>query len=259
MRAPRALAQVKMRTGKVSRPEVQRLVGAAGRSSDNDLFFFSFGGFTADALAYAEHSEIAAFKFHLDGDVEAQTKAARKALAAAVEKRKPTPAPVASAPPVANEPAIDGELVDGSEPQVRQGRARPLGPPALSWRNEMERKHAAQRAREDARTQAADTATREKAARRAKTAGLRKQQPKQEPSAVFHYILAGLFLGLAAWGGYAILEDVNKGSLGALHVISLLFLLFLAGMGAVGIEIGNKARREWKGKEGKRDKLERFD
>lgn len=81
--AAEAFAQVKMKTGATSRPEVQQLVGAIGRGSAARLFFFSFGGYTRDALAFAEGNEICAYTLQLDGGIEPESRAARAALDAA--------------------------------------------------------------------------------------------------------------------------------------------------------------------------------
>lgn len=62
------LAQVKFRTVKATRPEVQQLLGAAGRR-EVELFFFSTSGFTADALAWATGVGIAAFQLQFDGSI----------------------------------------------------------------------------------------------------------------------------------------------------------------------------------------------
>lgn len=63
-----ALAQVKFRAVKASRPELQQLLGAAGRR-DTELFYFSSSGYTADALTWATDVGIAAFLLRLDGYV----------------------------------------------------------------------------------------------------------------------------------------------------------------------------------------------
>lgn len=85
-----AFAQVKARTGLTSRPEVQQLLGAVGRGTSAQLFFFSFGGFTREALEFAEANEICAYTFHLDGSVEPKTSTATRALAAAPGWTPPT-------------------------------------------------------------------------------------------------------------------------------------------------------------------------
>lgn len=75
----KVLVQVKFRVVKASRPEVQQLVGAAGRR-DVDLFFFSFAGYTAEALAWAISAGVAAFQLSLDGSVSALNEPAVLAL-----------------------------------------------------------------------------------------------------------------------------------------------------------------------------------
>lgn len=79
-----AVAQVKFRVVKSSRPELQQLLGAANRR-DIDLYFFSVAGYTADALTWAEQVGIAAFQLGLDGYItplnEHAVQAARVAAA----------------------------------------------------------------------------------------------------------------------------------------------------------------------------------
>ncbi|WP_367183146.1 restriction endonuclease [uncultured Cellulomonas sp.] len=61
-----ALGQVKARQSATSRPELQRLLGAAGRRQVS-LYFFSTGGYTRDALTWADEMGIAAFTLTGEG------------------------------------------------------------------------------------------------------------------------------------------------------------------------------------------------
>ena len=118
-----AYAQVKARTGATSRPEVQQLVGAVGRGTSAQLFFFSFGGYTSDAVAFAEANDICAYTFHLDGDVEPETSAAKTALASASGWSGPTD-DIASSKPGAIRPVVSARrpapspLANGSGTRV---------------------------------------------------------------------------------------------------------------------------------------------
>jgi hypothetical protein len=96
--ARHAVAQVKARASKVSRPEVQQLVGAA-TGTDAATFFFSLAGYTEDALAWAGRAGVAAFRFALDGDVVPQTQAAKGVLADATKRHSPSRPPQKSVSP----------------------------------------------------------------------------------------------------------------------------------------------------------------
>ena len=60
-------AQVKHQVGAVGAPDVQRLQGAA----HNKAFraFYSLGGYTAAAMAYADQADVALFRYNVYGDV----------------------------------------------------------------------------------------------------------------------------------------------------------------------------------------------
>ena len=63
VRSRGALAQVKFyRTSKSTRPEVQKLYGSRGHGQEKLLFFTSIG-YTAEAVAYANHEAIALFTY----------------------------------------------------------------------------------------------------------------------------------------------------------------------------------------------------
>ncbi len=79
-----AVAQVKARRlEKVSRPDVQQLVGAAGRGDTRNLFFFAWSGYSPQALEYAERHHIAAFTFALDGATSPENESARRTILSA--------------------------------------------------------------------------------------------------------------------------------------------------------------------------------
>jgi hypothetical protein len=70
IRSSRGLAQVKFKAQQVGRPDVQRLVGAAGRDQAQ-LLFFTGTSYSKNAMAYAEEMGIALFVYSLDGAVTA--------------------------------------------------------------------------------------------------------------------------------------------------------------------------------------------
>jgi hypothetical protein len=82
-----ALGQVKWRAAKVSRAELQRLVGArGGRNSHQALFFFTGTGYSAHALAYAHEEGIALFYYELNGAMTPKNAHARRVFRAVEER-----------------------------------------------------------------------------------------------------------------------------------------------------------------------------
>lgn len=67
--ASHAAAQVKFQASQAGRPDIQRLVGAVGRASDADLFFFCGSSFTAHAIRYADANHVALFTYDITGAV----------------------------------------------------------------------------------------------------------------------------------------------------------------------------------------------
>lgn len=240
VRAPGALAQVKMRVGRVSRPEVQRLVGAAGRNSGLALFFFSFGGYTADALAYARQSEIAAFTFMLDGDVTPVTPMAVKALKAAREQHAPKPK-AASPAPGKHPRSMAG--VD-TRPSM-QGRESPKQKLDRLEQEQADRRAAAaakkegRRSEKEARKLNRDTARKSRAERPA--------PPKPEELPVgFTAVLATVVLGLAGWLTYTTVNGMIFGEVSVLRVLGAiaggLFLLLGCALVVMTVDARNAGR-----------------
>lgn len=62
-----ALAQVKFEAVQTGTPALQRLVGARRNDHHKALFFFSGAGFSTPAIDYADHMDIALFKYDLVG------------------------------------------------------------------------------------------------------------------------------------------------------------------------------------------------
>lgn len=224
VRAKDALAQVKMRVGRVSRPDVQRLVGAAGRNSGQALYFFSFGGYTADALVYARQSEIAAFTILLDGDVTAQTPAAVQALKQARDRNAPKRPP---APPKNARSAVGG---GSPREQVQHPH----------WK-------AVRKKEEKAKRQAAAAAARETQKRqRDVERTLRSERPAPKPEdlpVVTSAFLAAIVLGLSAWVLYATVSGLLREGPNVLRVLGSVAGLFLLILGCVAVSMTVDARR----------------
>ncbi|MGW4125067.1 restriction endonuclease [Nocardia sp. NPDC004711] len=69
VRAKGAIAQVKWRTGQVSRPEVQRLFGARANNFDTQMFFFAASAFSRHSVQYADSVYMALFTYDPTGRV----------------------------------------------------------------------------------------------------------------------------------------------------------------------------------------------
>jgi hypothetical protein len=82
VRAAHAVAQVKFQAAQVGRPALQRLVGAAGRSG-RQLVFFTGTGYSQQAIAYANEYCIALYAYSLDGAVTAVNSIADRIATAA--------------------------------------------------------------------------------------------------------------------------------------------------------------------------------
>jgi hypothetical protein len=77
VRATGAVAQVKFEAKQVGRPQLQNLVGARGRNSHLKLLFFTGAGYSRHAIEYASEMDIALFTYALDGQMIAQSPAAK--------------------------------------------------------------------------------------------------------------------------------------------------------------------------------------
>lgn len=77
VRASGAIAQVKFRGGMTSRPDVQRLVGAAGRQR-LQLLFFSASGYSSKAVEYAIEMDVALFTYTPTGRLTVHSPAAQR-------------------------------------------------------------------------------------------------------------------------------------------------------------------------------------
>jgi hypothetical protein len=78
--ASKALAQVKWKRASTGRPAVQGLVGARMANQHQQLFFFSLGGFSRQAVEYADKMGVALFRYDALGRVMPMSPAARKVV-----------------------------------------------------------------------------------------------------------------------------------------------------------------------------------
>lgn len=69
--------QVKHTAGRVGRPTIQQIVGAA-LTLDLSPAVFSTSGFSAPAIVYADDHDVAIFLLHINGRADALNKAARR-------------------------------------------------------------------------------------------------------------------------------------------------------------------------------------
>lgn len=120
VRASGAAAQVKAKAAASSRPDLQRLMGATAREQPN-LLFFSTGGFTRDAITWAEETGIALFTLTSTGGVLEMSSAARELMLAATTR--------ATAPNMPPPPTRRGHVPYSSTPPPR-----PPAPSRAWWR-----------------------------------------------------------------------------------------------------------------------------
>lgn len=78
VRSRSAVAQVKHHRTKVGRPDLQRLYGARGTSSDKQMLFFSRSGYSNAAVDYAAGVDMALFVFDDSGNVRGLNAPAKK-------------------------------------------------------------------------------------------------------------------------------------------------------------------------------------
>jgi hypothetical protein len=78
--ATRAVGQVKAHVNRIGRPELQQLHGVAA-SRKRDAVFFCLGGYTAQAVGWAEEVDMALFQFDLSGEPNPVNAVARYVMA----------------------------------------------------------------------------------------------------------------------------------------------------------------------------------
>ncbi|MEH3033742.1 MAG: restriction endonuclease [Aeromicrobium erythreum] len=93
VRSARAVAQVKHLSRAAGRPDVQRLFGAA--PGGVDLFFFSYNGFSAQAIEYSNGRNIRLIEYDLTGRTIARSRSA-----IGLPMRAPAPPPRSSRRPL---------------------------------------------------------------------------------------------------------------------------------------------------------------
>lgn len=81
VRSTRALAQVKFRSSKAGRPEIQNLVGAAAGDNSKALLFFDFKGYSPQAVQYANQMGVGLYIYDQTGKVTPTNDAARRIMA----------------------------------------------------------------------------------------------------------------------------------------------------------------------------------
>lgn len=81
VRSNQALAQVKFRSVKAGRPEIQNLVGAAAGDSSKALLFFDFKGYSPQAIVYANQMNVGLYTYDQTGKVTPVNDAARRLMA----------------------------------------------------------------------------------------------------------------------------------------------------------------------------------
>ncbi|WP_280215105.1 restriction endonuclease [Nocardia cyriacigeorgica] len=74
------IAQVKLRSKPTGRPDLQQLRGALGPKSEQEALFFTFAGYSAFALEYADQVGMALFCYRLDGTYFAANRVAARII-----------------------------------------------------------------------------------------------------------------------------------------------------------------------------------
>ncbi|MFN3008600.1 restriction endonuclease [Mycolicibacterium wolinskyi] len=80
VRSSQALAQVKFRSVKAGRPEIQNLWGAAAGEMPKALLFFDFKGYSPQAVEYANQMGISLYVYDQTGKVTPVNDAARRLM-----------------------------------------------------------------------------------------------------------------------------------------------------------------------------------
>ncbi|SNT46779.1 restriction endonuclease [Rhodococcoides kyotonense] len=86
IKAHGGIAQVKRHRVPVGRPDLQRLYGARGNSHHMDMLFFSYSGYTAQALQYGNEVGIKLFRFDDKFNVYAVNAYARRSTGGGIVK-----------------------------------------------------------------------------------------------------------------------------------------------------------------------------
>ncbi|MFI2837548.1 restriction endonuclease [Mycolicibacterium sp. PDY-3] len=81
VRSTKALAQVKYRSSKAGRPEIQNLVGARGSDHTKALLFFDLQGYSPQAVEYANQMSVGLYTYDQSGKVSAVNDAGRRLMA----------------------------------------------------------------------------------------------------------------------------------------------------------------------------------
>ena len=81
VRSSKALAQVKFRSSKAGRPEIQNLVGARGSDHTKLLMFFDHKGYSPQAVEYSNQMNVGLFVYDRQGNVSAVNDAGRRLMA----------------------------------------------------------------------------------------------------------------------------------------------------------------------------------
>lgn len=76
--AKQSVAQVKHWGSQVGRPAIQQLYGARGADHSKKMVFFCSGGYSRQALAYADEVRVALFTFDAAGSYEAVNESAKE-------------------------------------------------------------------------------------------------------------------------------------------------------------------------------------
>lgn len=122
VRATGAAAQVKWRTAKTGRPDLQRLFGACSTEPHLQLLFFTASGYSSHAINYANVNRIALFLYLPDGAIEPINNAAENIVSRRGKKQR-----------ARQQPPVDRELTpDRLNRLIEKNRKRAAGRPRIT-------------------------------------------------------------------------------------------------------------------------------
>ncbi|MBB1013026.1 restriction endonuclease [Dietzia kunjamensis] len=128
--AKQAVAQVKHWGSQVGRPAIQQLYGARGIDHSKKMIFFCSGGYSRQAVAYADEVGVALFTFDATGGYEAINESAKRLDLTAKKQEK------AAAEAALREARLKKERAESEKLRAERKALRDAGyEPIFSWRS----------------------------------------------------------------------------------------------------------------------------
>lgn len=128
--AKKAVAQVKHWGSQVGRPAIQQLYGARGADHSKKMVFFCSGGYSRQAVTYANEVGVALFTFDAAGSYRAMNESAKRLDLTAKKQEK------AAAEAALRETRLKKERAEREKLRAERMALRDAGyEPILSWRS----------------------------------------------------------------------------------------------------------------------------